>query len=90
MFLSQNINTTKVLLFLVDTIIHSTRQSLKGSPGNRTFTSQYLCIKVVSLFRNNVHNMTLQSKHGGFIIPDLGIVSNMTENSFELVFVEVL
>ena len=82
---------TRELLLLKDRIIRGIRNSLKSSPGNKTFYTTYMNIEVVSVRRNLLHSLMLgDNRTGSFRIPDLSNVLKKNANNNEIVFFEVL
>ena len=80
---------TKTLLSLKDQMIRGLRQSLKTWPGNKTLTSKYLSITVVSIRKKDVHHLKLDADRSIFVIQDLSKALKKRKNDNDIVFLEV-
>lgn len=86
----KGITMTRELLLLKDRMIRGIRNSLKSSPGNKTFYTTYMNIEVVSVRRNVLHSLMLgDNRTGSFGIPDLSNVLKKNANNNEIVFFEM-
>ena len=71
-------------------MIQGIRQLLKTIPGNKTLTSKYLSITVLSTYQKDIDHLKLNAHRSSFIIPNLNKALKTRVNDSDILFLEVI